>query len=65
MPVFFARYEKMNEHDLPPPLRESNQPHRPELQIPLEAPELLDVPSPVPDPEEKDDRPVDPFLRRS
>ena len=52
----------MNDHDLPPHLRESNQPQR---QIPLEVPELLDELPPVPKPDEKNDPPEDPFLRRS
>ena len=56
----------MNDHDLPPHLRESNQPQRrPELRIPLEAPEMLDELPPRPEPDEKNDLPVDPFLRRS
>lgn len=64
--ICFASTENlmMREHDLPPHLRESNPPPRPpELHIPLQPPEILNVP-PRPEKDEKDERPVDPFLRR-
>ena len=54
----------MTDHDLPPHLRETNR-QIPAFELPLEQP-LEPPPPPQPRPtEDADERPVDPFLRRS
>lgn len=55
----------MTESDLPPYLRESDVNRKaPPQELPLELPDAA-AEVPMPAPAEKDERPVDPFMRRS